>query len=183
MKVTAVNSEGRILQIIQVTADTQNGYSTQKGVTVIGYAPPNLDHYWNGDAFIPIGEGPSVYHVFDYSMKMWVDPRSLDELKITKWNELKKQRDDIEYGGFEYNGGNYDSDLVSQNRIAVAAVASADTVWTLADNTTRRLSATQLGQLYVSLQAHISQAHERGRIAREKLFTATTVEQIDSVVF
>ena len=142
---------------------------------------PNLSDYWNGNAFVSIGEPPSTHHIFDYHTKQWIDPRSLDEIKAQKWSEIKSQRDRLEFGGFEFEGNVYDSDQVSQGRIMGAAVAGIDQTWTLANNTTVELSASQLQQLYAALQAHIASAHERGRIARQLIFEAETREQVEAI--
>ena len=142
---------------------------------------PKLSDYWNGSEFVSIGESPSPYHVFDYTTKQWIDPRSLDEIKVQKWAEIKSQRDQLEFGGFEFEGNIYDSDQVSQGRIMGAAVAGIDQTWTLADNTTVELSASQLQHLYAALQAHIANAHERGRIARQLIFEAKTKEQVEAI--
>ena len=76
------------------------------------------------------------YHAFNYETRQWVDTRAIDELKSQKWAEIKLQRDAIEFGGFEFEGGVYDSDQVSQGRIMGAAAAGVDQTWTLADSTT-----------------------------------------------
>ena len=142
---------------------------------------PNLSDYWNGNAFVSIGEPPSPHHTFDYTTKQWIDPRSLDEIKAQKWAEIKLQRDQLEFGGFEFEGNTYDSDQVSQGRIMGAAAACINKTWTLADNTTVELSASQLQQLYAALQAHIASVHERGRIARQLIHDAETKEQVESI--
>lgn len=141
----------------------------------------SLSDYWNRSKFVSIGEPPSPHHTFDYSIKQWIDPRTLDEIKDQKWTEIKSGRDQLEFGGFEFEGGIYDSDQVSQGRIMGAAVAGVDQIWTLADNTTVELSASQLQQLYAALQAHITSAHERGRIARQLIYEAETTEQVEAV--
>ena len=139
--------------------------------------------YWDFDLhqFISMGEPPSPYHIFDYAFKQWFDPRTLDEIKAQKWQEIKKQRDALEFGGFEFEGNIYDSDQVSQGRILGAASAGLSQVWTLADNTTVNLAADQLVQLYQALQIHIAIAHERGRTAREAIMSATTKEDVEAV--
>ena len=142
---------------------------------------PKLSDYWNGSEFVSIGESPSPYHVFDYTTKQWINPRSLDEIKVQKWTEIKKQRNQLEFGGFEFEGNVYDSDQVSQGRIMGAAAAGVDQVWTLADNTTVELSALQLQQLYVALQMHVASVHERGRIARIAIESAETVEEVEAI--
>ena len=161
-------------------------YSTP--VPVSGYddwvevdTPPSLSDYWNGEVFVSIGDSPSTHHVFDYTTKQWTDPRSLDEIKAQKWAEIKLQRNQLEFGGFEFDGNIYDSDQVSQGRIMGAALAGVAQVWTLADNTTVELSASQLHQVYATLQAHIASTHERGRIARLAIDNALTKEDIEAV--
>ena len=131
--------------------------------------------------FIALSDAPSPQHVFDYEIKQWIDPRSLDEIKAQKWAEIKIHRDRLEFGGFEFESNIYDSDQVSQGRIMGAASTDVDQVWTLADNTTVALSAMQLQQLYAALQAHIASVHERGRIARQVIYDAETKEEVEAI--
>ena len=131
--------------------------------------------------FIALSDAPSPQHVFDYEIKQWIDPRSLDEIKAQKWAEIKQDRDHLEFGGFEFEGNTYDSDQVSQGRIMGAVSAGVDQTWTLADNTTVNLTVSQLQQLYVALQAHIASVHESGRIARQLIFEAETKEEVKAI--
>lgn len=142
---------------------------------------PKLSDYWDGGAFVSIGESPSPHYIFDYEIKQWIDPRTLDEIKAQKWAEIKTQRDQLEFGGFEFEGNIYDSDQVSQGRTMGASLAGVDQVWTLADNTTVELSALQLQQLYAALQSHVASVHERGRIARQLIFDAETKEEVEEI--
>ena len=135
----------------------------------------------NIHAFVSIGDAPTDNHKFDYTTKQWLDTRTLDEIKTQRWAEIKSQRDRLEFGGFEFEGKIYDSDQVSQGRIMGAAAAGMDQVWTLADNTTVELSASQLQQLYVALQVHVAGVHERGRIARVAIETASTKEEVEKI--
>ena len=150
----------------------------------------NIEKYfYDGIAFQlkPPKPTESGEWVFDPSTHQWVDttppviPPTLDEIKKIKWAEIKSQRDKLEFSGFEFEGNIYDSDQASQGRIMGAALAGVDQVWTLADNTTVELSASQLQQLYAALQAHIASVHERGRIARQLIFNAETKEQVEAV--
>ena len=135
----------------------------------------------NMQAFVSIGDAPTDNHKFDYTTKQWLDTRTLDEIKVQKWAEIKSQRDQLEFGGFEFEGNIYDSDQVSQGRISGAASTGVDQTWTLADNTKAELSASQLQQLYAALQAHIASVHERGRIARQLIYEAETKEQVEEI--
>ena len=181
MRAAMIAPSGQVLSII----DVQDIALAQLGVPapnfLLGAAPESLDFYWNGREFVSIGEPPSPHHYFDYEIKQWFDPRILDDIKAQKWAEIKSQRDRLEFGGFEFEGNIYDSDQVSQGRIMGAVSAGIDQTWTLADNTTVELSASQLQQLYAALQAHIASVHERGRIARQLIFDAETREQVEVI--
>ena len=143
--------------------------------------PPRPSMYFSKGEWVDLPEPPSLYHYFDYEIKQWVDPRSLDEIKAQKWTEIKFERDQLEFSGFEFEGNTYDSDQVSQGRIMGASSSGIDQTWTLADNTTVELSASQLQQLYAALQAHIANTHECGRIARQLIYEATSIEQVELI--
>lgn len=142
--------------------------------------PPSSNMFYR-DGWVEMPAKPSPHFIFDYEIKQWVDPRSLDEIKSQKWTEIKSERDSLEFGGFEFEGSIYDSNQVSQGRIMGAAGAGIDQTWTLANNTTVELTARQLKELYAALQAHIAGVHERGRIARQLVFEAKTREQVEAV--
>lgn len=120
-------------------------------------------------------------HTFDYHSKTWIDTRSLDDVKEKMWSFIKSERDHIELSGFEYKGNIYDSDQVSQGRILGAANLGIDQVWTLADNSTVYLNSDELVDLYAALQEHISNLHERSRIARGKIESAQTIQEVEAV--
>ena len=155
-------------EFIEVGGDT-----FKDATTYLGYV---LNGVWHR-----LPDRPSFAHEYDYEIHEWIDPRTLDEIKAQKWAEIKVMRDSLEFGGFNYKGNIYDSDQASQSRIMGAAMAGVDQVWTLADNSTVELSASQLQQLYAALQAHIASVHERGRIARQLIFDAETKEQVEAV--
>lgn len=180
MRISMISPNGRVLNIMEVQDFALAQVAVNAPNFLLGTAPPSLDFYWNGDDFSPLGEPPNGYCIFDYEKKGWIDPRTLDEIKTQKWDEIKTERDQLEFGGFEFEGNIYDSNQVSQGRIIGAAVAGIDQTWTLANNTTVELTAQQLKELYAALQAHIANAHERGRIARQLVFDAETKEQIES---
>lgn len=122
-----------------------------------------------------------VGHVYDYANKIWVDGRSLEEVRIAKWESIKALRDMLEFGGFSYAGNVYDSDQVSQARILVAAASGLPQSWTTTDNSVIELTTDEVQALANSMQAHISEAHELGRVAREAINAAQTIEEIEAV--
>lgn len=178
-----LHTSGKIKSIISGNTDMINLNTGSDDLFIDDIEPNSPTDYWDFDLhqFINIGEPPSQYHVFDYIFKQWIDPRTLDEIKNQRWTDIKAQRTQLEFGGFEFEGNTYDSDQVSQGRILGASIAGVDQVWTLADNSTRSLSASQLQQLYAALQTHTALVHERGRIAREVIMSATTKEDVEAV--
>lgn len=180
---TFLKSTGEILDVIQGDLYSIELNTPSNSMHVDNVKPNKLSDYWDFDAFtfVAIGNAPTEYHQFNYTSKEWFDPRTLVDLKNQKWEQLKKDRDAFEFGGFEFEGNIYDSDQVSQGRIMGAAAAGVDQTWTLADNTTVELSAAQLQQLYAALQSHIASVHERGRIARQLILEAETKEEVEAI--
>ncbi|MDN8150548.1 DUF4376 domain-containing protein [Acinetobacter baumannii] len=145
--------------------------------------PPYPNMFFQKGKWVHIPTQPSPFHIFNYETKKWVDNRSLDDMKRHKWDHIKQQRDQFEYGGFEFENNLFDSDSNSQLRIATAAVLGVSVEWTLKDNKVVSLRPDQLNNLKNTLALHISSAHERGRIARLKIEASSTVEEIELVTF
>lgn len=137
-----------------------------------------------------MGTRPSAAHRFDHESKSWKDPRTLDDLKGSKWSDIKKERDALEFGGFLWEGHLFDSTPISQQRISHAAQAAmiAQTLgssftrdWTLADNTQVLLNAVEMLAVAAALNAHIELAHSRSRFLREKIESAGSTRAIKGI--
>lgn len=176
---------GKVLQCVDIPSDyyenaaRDNAFievdnDTFKEATM--YLGCVLNNVWHR-----LPDRPSDTHDYDYVNHLWVDKRTLEQAKEIKWESIKLERNKLEFGSFEFEGNIYDSDQVSQGRIMGVAVAGLDQVWTLADNTTVELSALQLQQLYMALQAHIASVHERGRKARLAIESAVTKEEVEAI--
>lgn len=177
-----VTSQGELVTLMSGTKSFIEANLHEGQSAILGDKPSTLS-YWSFELgeWVTIPPSPNGYSRFDYTIKQWVDLRSLGEIKAQRWTEIKSERDRLEFGGFEFDGGIYDSDQVSQTRIMGAAAAGMDQVWTLADNTTTYLAANELVQLYQALQMHIAITHQRGRVAREAIVSATTKDDVDAV--
>ena len=181
--VTVVSKWGEVLQIFKHASSLSIEANAKPNGIIVSGIPPIGGSFWDFslECFVPTGDMTSQHHTFDYTTRQWIDPRTLDEIKAQKWAEIKFERDQLEFSGFEFEGNTYDSDQVSQGRIMGAVSAGVDQTWTLADNTTVNLTASQLQQLYAELQAHIASVHERGRIARQLIFDAETKDQVEAI--
>lgn len=179
-----INAAGQIVSLMQGT----DGFITtnlSKDQFAILSDVPTTNSYWdfNLKRWVIIPPAPDNNYSFDYHTKTWINLKSLNEIKELKWLEIKSERDLKEYGGFEFEGNIYDSDLIPQGRILGAALANLPQEWTLADNTTVLLSAVQLNNLYKVMQSHITDTHVRGRIAREAINAALTKEEVNAVIY
>ena len=145
-------------------------------------------HYVHEGLVLPIPTQPSPHHTFDYTTKQWVDPRTLDDHKVAKWAQIKRDRDEAEFGGFTWDGSPFDSDAISQSRIQgavqLAAMAPGFTIdWTLANNSVRNLSAADLANVGAALGMHIAAQHAKARTLRSQIEAATTVAEVDAVTW
>lgn len=173
----ANKSNGKFMA--EVNLDNSTTYATDN--LLIETPPKTVLDYWDGHDWVTPPEQPDMFHIFDYGARQWIDPRSINEIKAQKWDNIKAQRDELEFGGFEFDGNIYDSDQVSQGRIMGAAAAGIDQVWTLANNTTVNLTGDEIKELYATLQRHVASLHERGRIARFNIDAAMTPLDIEAV--
>ena len=180
-----LNNNGSILSTLSGDASLVSLNTAENAIYVDSVEAVDKSDYYDFDlhSFIPIGEAPSSNHTFDYNFKQWIDKRTLLDIKAQKWTEIKVKRNAFEFGGFTFEGIQYDSDQVSQGRILGASLAYQDQVWTADDNTVVTLTATKMVELYQRLQLHVAVAHERGRIAREAIQAATTKDQVEAIVF
>lgn len=158
------------------------GQGLVKGVQVTA-----LDSFYVADGVVLAkGEKPSPHHIFDYATKLWVDPRTLQDFKSAKWQEIKLARDDAEFGGFDWNGSRFDSDAISQSRIQgavqLAAMSPAFTIeWTLADNSVRTLDAAGMAAVGAALGAHVAAQHTQARGLRVQIDAATSSAQLENI--
>ena len=147
----------------------------------------NIDDFYVADGVVVAkGTQPSADYVFDYTTKLWVFDIALAQGR--KWAEMKLARDAEEFGGLVFQGNTYDTDALSQQRIQGASqLATLDAIteidWTTADNTTVTLTKSDVINLGVALGAHITTAHERGRIVRQQIEAATTEAELEAITW
>ena len=117
---------------------------------------------------------------------------TLDLRKSIKKDELKTTRSDKEASSFTWDGSAFDCDPVSQSRIqgavqlATLSISSSTQFsidWTLADNSVRTLSASDMVQVGVAMGQHIISTHAVYRSLKADIEAATTAEQINAITW
>jgi hypothetical protein len=189
-KVVFYNAEGRITGQRSGTVENVNASlasSTATYVDVTGLDPVNAEtHYVSNGQVFAKGEQPSPGHVFNYGNAVW--ELDIPFARQNKWIDIKAARTAQEFGTFDWGGYTFQCDEVSQRRIQGAVQLSAidDTLtldWTLADNSVQTFTAADYIQIGQALAVHVSQCHERGRILRLEIEAATTLEDLEAIVW
>ena len=140
------------------------------------------------------GVPPSEFHVFDYTTKQWVDPRTLDDLKATKWEEVKRWRADAtvapqlvtRFGVFDGDAAgvnNIKSAVLGLREAAAIGAAPSTITWTLYDNSAVELTPNELSEVAAMLLARGNVAHVRARVLRLQIEAATTAAELDALAW
>ena len=134
----------------------------------------------------------SPHHAWDWIQKRWVDPRTLGDLKATKWTAIKQARDAQEAGTFPFLDKFIDSNPRSVQRITTA-VQYADAAqregtpfaieWTCADNSVLLLNGPAMQGMPVALAQYANTLHERARALRSQIEAATSTEELDAIAW
>lgn len=179
-------ASGRIDQIVSCDLDQLAGQYDAQTQAVISGVIDDARHYISGGLPVAIPAQPSPHHHWDWGVKQWIDPRTLADFRSAKWTEIKYARAAAEFGGFVWDARVFDSDAMSQSRIIGAAqlarINPAFTItWTLADNSVRQLSATDMVAVGVALGDHVATQHAKARTLRAQIEAAQTVAQVAAV--
>lgn len=182
---------GRVHTVLQAPGLDSMPQPSSTDFGIILANPISLPGYMEGTTYVPLPPSPSAAFQFNWSTKQWEDPRTLADLKAAKWEQVKAQRDAAEFGLFEWAGHSFDGDEAAQRRItlavmgAQAALIAGNTVWsvdwTLADNTSLTLSASDMMGVANALGANIAQAHAAARAKRQQIQQAATKEELDAI--
>lgn len=183
---TMVDKDGQIV----MRGDTID-LPEMPGYTTFAEAAP-LDTYRDGSAWAPIPAQPSALHVFDWTAKAWIDPRTLADVKAARWSEVKRQRDLLEASGFPYMGKVLDSDERSVQRITTVVQAAQAALgaqqpfsisWTCADNSLLALDAAGVIGMPVALAMYADHLHQIAKGLRSQIEAAANAAQVQAVVW
>lgn len=111
----------------------------------------------------------------------------IENVKQRKILTLKRQRDTAEVEPIAYNGHLYDYDSKARDRISAAIIAlelqgeGATIEWTTADNADTPVMANDLKMIIAAVAVRSNKLHTAYRKAKEKVETATTKEEVETV--
>lgn len=111
----------------------------------------------------------------------------LENIRIRKIIELKRQRDAAEVEPISYGGRLYDYDDKARDRIAAAIIAldvqgeGAKISWTTADNEDAVVTAQDLRMIIAAVAARSNKLHTAYRAAKAQVEAASTAEEVEAV--
>lgn len=114
--------------------------------------------------------------------------KTLEQVKQEKIIELKATRDMCEVEPINYQGYSFDYDSKARARISAAIIAlelqgeGITIEWTTADNADTPVTANDLKMIIAAVAVRSNKLHTAYRVAKEKVETATTKEEVENVV-
>lgn len=192
-----------MLEITRISANGQYLSTTYCAKEAVGFEDPLLTYLGHADRFsqyhdftagtpVDMPERVSAYHTFDYNTKQWVDRRTLQDFKGTKWADVKQSRSAAEFGTFTYNNMVFDGDLDAQRRLAsyVSVSKSALSVgqpfsaeFILANNTVVTLTAQDFVGIELAKVQAVAVAFAHATNLRAQIESATTIEEVEAIVW
>jgi hypothetical protein len=135
---------------------------------------------------------PNTGSVLRYSAAsqslFWDDGRTVAQTRTERVGVLRVAREAAVAATFTWDGSPFDSDQVSQTRIALLAIAATqsgytETPWRLADNTWRTLSASDALAVAVALAAHLRTQYDRFNTRETSVKNAASKTAVDAVTW
>jgi len=135
---------------------------------------------------------PSAWHVWSNASMAWNDTRSLDHIKMLKWDSLKQRRYELEIEPITVGNNTFDADADSQSKIAGAVQLAQLSLmagqqysidWTLVDNSVATLTAQELIAVGVALGTRTSAIYATARNLRSQIEAATTTAEVEAIVW
>lgn len=114
--------------------------------------------------------------------------KPLEEVKAAKVSELKNERTAREEAPVEYGGKLWDFDAKARDRITAAATALElggveSLEWTAHDDTSARLTATDLKGIIAAAAIRGDALHKKYRELRDAANAAETAEEVSAIVW
>jgi len=149
-------------------------------------------NYIENGSVVAMPPRPSDVHAFDYATKQWVDPRTLDQIKLEQWTAIKVARAvelttplTTPFGPFDATDAGQksitDAVLLLQTMEQLGTPTTID--FTLANNTTATLTTAQMVQVGLLLGQRTQQIYGHGRLRRDAIAAATTAAEVEAVVW
>jgi hypothetical protein len=177
-------------QILQISSHPVNIEGTSS-IEIDGLISDST-HYISNGVPVPFPPQPTPDYIFEWNTHTWTDPRTIEQVRLDQWEVIKASRSVTLTSPLITPYGTFDADPASQKNITDAialmqvleATGSPQTVeFTLADNTVVMLTTQQMIEVGVLLGTRTQGIYSTSRALREQLEYATTIQEVQSVVW
>ena len=150
------------------------------------------DYYLNGNALVVRPQSPDFYYCWDWDNNVWMDPRTLDQMKAAQWQVIKAARLADLTSPLVTPYGTFDCTITDQTNItnAVALLQTLESLgtpqtvnFTLADNTIAMLNTARMVRVGLALGAKSQAAYDKAREKRLLIFSSTTAAGVQAVTW
>lgn len=169
-----------------VPPQEQLGLAPEHGFVLGTYS---RDEFWiDNDIPVPLPPKPSPFCNLNPATRQWEDTRTLEQVQMMTWNNMKVLRSQKESAGFTWDGSVFDSDRVSQSRIMGAVQLAGmnpafEIPWTLQNNSVRVLTATDMLSVGATLGSHVATIFARAQEIRTEIYAASTIAEVEAITW
>jgi len=170
----------------------QDGNAVPNGFNLSDIPLDNWVWYYHEGKLIRAEDQPTPRHIFNYELRQWIDPRTIDQAKDAQWATIKAAREAAITSPLVTPYGTFDATANAQRSITDAvlmlpileAMGAPQTIeFTLHDNSTATLTTAQMVQIGLALGAQTQAAHAKARLLRAQIEAATTAAEVEGVVW
>ena len=156
MKVTVLNNDGSVVSIITVDDATGSNMRTREGTYAIGVVPDNFSDYWDGTQFVSIGDAPTQFHYFDYTVKRWIDGATIENVRTDAIQRIRSEQQALLDAPASFKGVLFDADSDALTNIQIAVTAGGAQQWIAYDNSIVDLTEDDVKSLLSAIQSRNS---------------------------
>lgn len=191
---TSLDEFGEILQVSAAASRrAAEGGRHPSAVFTVEEEPPNdgKQYYWDS-GWVARPEKPEGEFIWNPATKVWEDPRSFEQLKEAKWEEMKERRLAALLAPLETPFGVFDADArgamnikdtISLQAALVGMGMPSEVSFTLADNTEVTLTQQQMLTVGILLGARTQEIYSKGRALRLRIDATTSPGELNEILW
>jgi hypothetical protein len=192
---TVLDASGEVLRVITTHDLEQLAVNVPAGGSSVVGVPPTVsptDSYRVGGTWMAKPAQPSAFHQWDPVAKGWNETRTLAELKLARWGDMKAERERrmalpmvTSLGPFDATAADQDNlnKVISLLQLSIAAGGSNSANYTLADNTRPTFTLPQLQQAALEIGAQVQALYDTGNTLRQAIEASTTAAQVAAITW
>lgn len=184
---------GQIRAASETPKDYANIYSVYEINTDVEEQNLGYTHYIYEGQLLAKPIRPSIYHIFDYTTKTWIDPRTLEDVKTIRKQYINEERLKANQAYFVFAGKQIAADPLSRSDIDATNgyVSLMGTLpdpwaggWKTLDNTYVAIPNVDVWKLfYSSMVTQGTTNFIHAQDLKQQIDAATTIPEVEAVTW